>query len=169
MHTVPFVDIHLTFTCATALIMKQDLSLTGASALILEHVPAARARLTRPSGHAPASSPSPSPLHPPSGCKGTQKAGTKKGALHKMMWRAPSRRRRPTLPHCGAVPSARPGLTSLFSYLLPASFVPVLLFSIIFVVLKLYIFWLSSYLFFCGSFIVIILLIPVCGIVYLVE
>ena len=24
------------------------------------------------------------------------------------------RRRRPTLPHCGAVPSARPGLTSLF-------------------------------------------------------
>ena len=25
-----------------------------------------------------------------------------------------SRRRRPTLPHCGAVPSARPGLTSLF-------------------------------------------------------
>ena len=58
---------------------------------------------------------------------------------------------------------------SLFSYLLPASFVPVLLFSIIFVVLKLYIFWLSSNLFFCGSFIVIILLIPVCGIVYLVE
>ena len=26
----------------------------------------------------------------------------------------PERRRRPTLPHCGAVPSARPGLTSLF-------------------------------------------------------
>ena len=24
------------------------------------------------------------------------------------------KRRRPTLPHCGAVPSARPGLTSLF-------------------------------------------------------
>ena len=28
--------------------------------------------------------------------------------------RLQSRRRRPTLPHCGAVPSARPGLTSLF-------------------------------------------------------
>ena len=27
---------------------------------------------------------------------------------------SPERRRRPTLPHCGAVPSARPGLTSLF-------------------------------------------------------
>ena len=51
---------------------------------------------------------------PPGRCKGTQNDGQKKGALHIIVWRAPERRRRPTLPHCGAVPSARPGLTSLF-------------------------------------------------------
>ena len=51
---------------------------------------------------------------PPGRCKGTQNDGQKKGALHIIVRRAPERRRRPTLPHCGAVPSARPGLTSLF-------------------------------------------------------
>ena len=55
------------------------------------------------------------PHHPPLGGQegGLQNKRTSKtvvcpeGPLY-------GKRRRPTLPHCGAVPSARPGLTSLF-------------------------------------------------------
>ena len=40
--------------------------------------------------------------------------GTQKQEPPRFREGSPERRRRPTLPHCGAVPSARPGLTSLF-------------------------------------------------------
>ena len=54
--------------------------------------------------------------HPPPAPENMEEdeKGTQKQEPPRFREGSPERRRRPTLPHCGAVPSARPGLTSLF-------------------------------------------------------